>query len=175
MIKYTVVVLMLAVFSCRATQPEMYERNKKPKGSMSYAILLLINEKSEVLLLRRKGASFGDGLYSLPGGKIESGETALEAAQREAREEIGLTVDQLKLVHVVDRQGTETEFYVFVFKPQLWQGVPFNSEPDKHDDMRWFPLDKLPEKLIPAHRQAIELSQDGIAYSQHGWDAVVLK
>ncbi len=171
MIKYKMLLLMLIAATCGTTKSEMYVRNKKPKGSMSYAIVLLINEKSEVLLVRRKGVSFGNGLYSLPGGKIESGETALETAKREAQEEVGIMIDDLNLVHVVDRQGPETEFYVFVFRPSVWQGIPSNCEPDKCDDVRWFPVNQLPDKLIPAHRQAIELSQNGISYSKHGWDS----
>ena len=144
---------------------------KKPKGAMSYSTLLLINEKHEVLLLRRIGTSFANGMYSLPGGKIESGETAVAAAIREAREEVGISIDMLEFVHVVDRQGTETEFYIFTFKPITWQGEPCNSETDKCDDIAWFAVDKLPENMIAAHRQAIELSQQGIMYSQHGWDS----
>jgi|GEM_PF-945745 len=145
-------------------------RNKKPKDTLSYAVLLLINQNSEILLLRRKGVSFGNGLYSLPGGKIESGETAMEATRREAKEEIGINVDQLKLVHVIDYQGSETEFYIFVFRALVWQGDPLNCEVDKCDDMSWFPLDKIPENLIPAHKQSIELSQLSVSYSQYGWN-----
>jgi len=143
-------------------------RIKKPKSPISYAILLLINENFEILLTRRKNASFGDKLYSLPGGKIESGETAQEAAQREAKEELGIDIAELKLVHVIDRQGPETEFFVFVFKPQTWTGEIKNGEPDKCDDISWFPLNKLPENIIPAHRQAIELHTK-VMYSTHNW------
>jgi len=170
MIKYNVIMTVLIAFSYCAIKAERDVRNKKPKGSVSYSVLLLINEKSEVLLIRRKGTSFGNGLYSLPGGKIESGETASEAVKREAQEEIGISIDQFKLVHVVDRQGLETEFYVFVFRPLVWRGNPLNCETGKCDDISWFPLNKLPEKIIPAHRQAIELSQKDILYSQYGWE-----
>lgn len=171
MINYRLILLSV-VAMYQVSKPEVNTRNRRPKGSVSYALLLLLNENSEVLLLRRKGVSFGDGLYSLPGGKIESGETALEAVKREAKEELDINVEQLKLVHVVNRQGTETEFYVFVFKPDVWQGVPHNNESDKCDDMRWFSLDMLPQELIPAHRQAIECSQNKITYSEHGWNPI---
>lgn len=73
-------------------------------------------------------------------------------------------------MHVVDRKkNLETKFYVFVFQALVWQGNPFICEADKCDDIAWFPLNKLPENMIPAHKQAIELSQKGILYSQHGW------
>jgi mutator protein MutT len=144
-------------------------RIKKPKGSVSFSAIIMTNEHDQILLLRRKNASFGDGQYALPGGKIESGETALEAARRELAEEVCVGAEQLALAHVVNRQGPETEFYVFIFKALAWTGLPINGEPDKCDDMRWFALEALPENIIDAHRQAIELSGKGVVYSEHGW------
>jgi 8-oxo-dGTP diphosphatase len=170
MVKYGILLAVLFVFICYTIKAKVHERNKKPKGSISFATVLLINDRSEVLLLRRKDTGFADGLYALPGGKIETGETALEAAQRECQEEVGLLVEDLSFVHVVNRQGPETEFYVFVFKAEKWQGTPSNCEPTKSDDVRWFSLHTLPENIIPAHKQAIVLSQQGILYSEHGWN-----
>lgn len=46
---------------------------------------------SEVLLVKR-GQKLGQGLWSLPGGKVEFGETAEEAARREVLEETGLDI-----------------------------------------------------------------------------------
>ena len=170
MTKHNLLLLTILIFLYQQNNPTTDVRHKKPKGSVSFATVLVINDNSEVLLLlRSKGTSFGNGLYSLPGGKIEPGETACQAAQREVQEEVGITVDQLTLVHVVDRQGPETEFYVFVFKADAWQGVPVNCEPDKCDELAWFPLNQLPPNIIPAHRQAITLSQQAILYSEHGW------
>lgn len=142
---------------------------KKKRGADSYSTIFLLNDKQELLLIRRKGTTFADGLYSMPGGKIEAGESALIAAQREAIEEIGITVDDLILVHVIDREGPETGFYIFVFKPQVVHGEPINNEPHKCDDIRWFPLNQIPTNIIPAHRQAIELIQQGVYYGAHGY------
>ncbi len=165
----TFLLLLLVVSFYYGTTCAEVVRTKKPKGTVSFATVLMINEQSEVLLLRRKGASFGDGQYCLPGGKIESGETAAEAACREVQEEVGVQLVDPQLVHVVDRQGPETEFYVFVFRADSWRGIPNNGEPDKCDDLKWFSCNRLPEKMIPAHRQAIERIIQGTHYSEHGW------
>ena len=156
------------VFSCSEIMFAS-TRSKKPKDSVSYAALILLNEDNQVLLLRRKGTLFGDGLYSLPGGKIESGETALEAVKREVLEEVGVEVADPELVHVVNRQGAQTEFYIFIFKANSWQGIVSNCEQHKCDDVRWVSLDALPENIVSAHQQALKLSQFGRMYSDHGW------
>ena len=144
-------------------------RKIKTKDSISYATVVLFNEESEVLLLRRTNTTFGEGLYSLPGGKIEAGETALEGARREVLEEVGVVLYDLELVHVLDRQGSETEFYIFMFKPVSWEGIPRNCEITKFDHMGWFSLDALPENIIPGHLQALEMFQKKVMYSEHGY------
>lgn len=62
-------------------------------------IILLRGE--DVLLIRR-GRPPGAGQWSLPGGKQELGETALEAARRELREETGLDCSRLTMVAHAD-------------------------------------------------------------------------
>ena len=160
------------IFFCAITTQKIHTTigtQKKIKGSSNYATILLMNEKSEVLLLHRKGTAFGDGLYSLPGGKIEDGETALEAAVREAKEEVGIDVTDLDFIHVVDRRGADEEFFIFTFKVKAFQGEPKNCETHKCDYMSWVALTELPDNIIPGHRQAIILSQQNNGYSLHGY------
>jgi len=62
------------------------------------AVGVLIRDKDKVLLIKR-GTEPGEGLWSIPGGMIELGETAREAGKREVEEETGLRV---KLDHIID-------------------------------------------------------------------------
>lgn len=125
-----------------------------------------------ILLVHRVGASFGDGLYSMVGGKVEAGETGLQAVKREVLEETALDIPEsrFELVHTLHRKGTETEFIALCFKVDITDlPQPHNNEPHKHDDMRFFVFDSLPENMIPAHQQIINCVQNGTRYSQHGW------
>lgn len=139
---------------------------------VNYALVLLLNQNNEVLLLHyRNNSTYMGGKHALVGGKIEAGETAAQAAIREAREEIGITIDpkDLQFKHIFHRKGTEGPFFALVFAVTKWQGEPVCQEPHNHNSVGWFALDKLPKNLLPAHRQALELIIQHVGYSEHGW------
>lgn len=63
--------------------------------------VVVINETQEVLLIRR-GQEPNKGLWTIPGGRQEPGETLFETANREIMEETGVTISRPILVDVVD-------------------------------------------------------------------------
>ena len=65
------------------------------------------NERGEVLLIRRSNPP-RQNEWSLPGGKVEFGETLRDGVAREVREETGLEIDILGLVDVVEIVETAT-------------------------------------------------------------------
>ena len=97
----------------------------------------------EVLLIRR-GKPPRHGEWSLPGGRIEWGETAAQAALRELREETGVTAELLGLLDVVDGlfkgpDGALERHYLLVDYAARW----ISGEPVAGDDAaeaRFWPL-----------------------------------
>jgi len=53
----------------------------------------------EVLLVKRRYSPFR-GMWSIPGGHVEPGETILEAARRELMEETGIDAEPIGIIHV---------------------------------------------------------------------------
>lgn len=109
-----------------------------------------------VLMMRRRGTGFCDGMRSVPAGHVLRTESILQAAAREAKEEVGLEVSasELLVAGIMHRRSTEARIDFFV-KAEGWVGEPRNMEPDKCDEVAWFPKSRLPSDTIPYVRRAL--------------------
>lgn len=116
----------------------------------------------EVLLQLRRGTGYMDGWWACAAaGHVEAGESVLQAAVREAREELGIEVglDALEPIttmhrHVALSSPMEERYDTFVLA-QDWAGEPRVMEADKAADLRWFPLSELPPRTVPHEAQAL--------------------
>lgn len=143
----------------------------KERPKIIPAVYLFLRKGSEILLLRRFNTGFHDGDYSVPAGHLDGDETLSDALFRETGEEIGIKLQSgdTKLVHFMHRKSTDGERGDFFFEARVWQGEPRNLEPNKCDDLRWFPIDNLPPNTIPYLSQGIKCYLDKINYSDFGW------
>ena len=132
------------------------------------SVYLILIRDNKILLSRRYNTGYFDNYYSFPAGHLDGGETLKQAMIRETSEEIGilLDLDDLKLVHVMNRKIPDNERVDFFFKAKRWQGQPKIIEPDKCDDLTWFELDNLPENIIPYIKQAIDSFLNNMVYSE---------
>jgi len=123
-----------------------YNKEKRPKVGTG---VFIMNNQSHVLFLLRKG-SHGAGTWCLPGGYLEYGESFLENAQRETKEETDVDVSSVEIVGVTnDLFSEEQKHYVTVFMKSLaWIGTPKIMEPSKCTKMEWFGLGHLPDPLF---------------------------
>lgn len=71
------------------------------------AAAAIVFDRQQRVLLVRRGRAPALGAWSLPGGRVEPGETVAEAALRELCEETGLSGEQAELVTVVQLGGYE--------------------------------------------------------------------
>lgn len=142
----------------------------------SYVFLLRAGDAGdEVLLQLRQHTGYMDDHWAAAAaGHVERGETAYDAARREAREEIG--VDDLELEFVTSMQRTRhadpiDERVDFFFSTRAWSGTPRIVEPGKCAALEWFPLTALPDPVVP-HEQLV-LTRLGVGmppYTTYGFD-----
>ncbi|WP_341228767.1 NUDIX domain-containing protein [Nocardioides salarius] len=147
----------------------------------AYVFLLRQGETGvEVLLQLRRGTGYMDGHWAAAAaGHVERGETAYDAAHREAREEIGVGDLDLEFVTAMHRtRGGEPidERIDFFFTASTWSGEPRVVEPEKSAGLRWCALDgldALPDPVVPHELAVLESLRRGTTspYSTFGFDA----
>ncbi len=115
----------------------MNDRLFPPRPILAASVAVF--QGGRVLIARRARAPML-GLYSLPGGVVEIGETLQQAALRELDEEVGLDADIIAFVDHVEpiaREGEQvrTHFVIAVFVARWRAGEPRLS--DEADDAIW--------------------------------------
>ncbi|MCB1894766.1 MAG: NUDIX domain-containing protein [Zoogloeaceae bacterium] len=134
---------------------------------------LILRRDDRVLLMRRANTGFFDGLFSLPGGHVEAGESIAMTAIREGREELGIELAEASLatVGVIHRLSDSNRIDFFV-EVERWAPEPRRAEPDKCDLLDWYPEHALPAPLVPYVRLA--LARRGAAgwILEQGWPSV---
>jgi len=121
-------------------------------------------------MIRRKNTGHGDGKYSVPAGHVDAGERMIDAAIREAKEEVGVSITEENLtfahmVHIRKRDPSLPDRLQFFFVAHTWDGELQNCEPEKCDDIAWFPIAALPDNCVEYTRQAFRAYQSGITLS----------
>jgi len=132
----------------------------------------IVIHEGRVLLVRR-GRAPALGLWSVPGGLVELGETTVDAARREVEEETGLDVRIAGLVGVVDRVTRDADGRVRYH----WVLVDYLAYPQSNDtitagsdaaEVRWVTIDeveRLPitDGLADMIKRAAALAGGGVA------------
>ena len=109
------------------------------EGNVPAAVMIAVTDRPEpgvVLTVRREHMRTHAGQVAFPGGRIDPGENAVEAALREAWEEIGLDPATAEVVDEVDAYRTITGFMV---TPVLAVVPPDQQlSPHEHEVADWF-------------------------------------
>jgi mutator protein MutT len=111
---------------------------------------LIVNDQGQILLIKRSATCRNEaGFWSKPGGTLEFGEKIEDMVVRECREEVGVEVEIVEyLTHTEHFVEDQKEHWVsFNYLVKIISGEPSNLEPDRHDEIGWFDLDNLPDKL----------------------------
>lgn len=117
----------------------MERRLTSPANAASVALI----QQGQVLLIQRAYAPY-QHLWTLPGGRREPGETIEHCAAREIREELGLTIAELRLV-LVQALGTDQQYVLAVFATQQFSGTITPS--DEIADFCWIRPDQIGDRV----------------------------
>ncbi|RPE27306.1 NUDIX domain-containing protein [Kitasatospora cineracea] len=110
-----------------------------------------------VLLIERGHPPY-QGLLALPGGHVDSGETALQAAVRELKEETGVEVSESDLTFTGLYDAPDRDPRGRYVGAAYLVEVPANTQATAGDDaaaIQWVPLHNLPQHLAFDHDQVL--------------------
>lgn len=115
---------------------------------------VLIKKDNKILLgLRNDDPEKADtelhleGTWTMPGGKMEYGESFEEAAFRETKEETSLEIIDPKVICVSNDKNEHAHFVTIGLYSEKYKGEVKTMEPDEIIKWEWFDLNNLPENL----------------------------
>ena len=117
------------------------------------AVGVILERREQIVLVRRKFEPMS-GLWSLPAGFMEYGESPEDTARRETLEETGLSIELVGL-HGAYRAGSDTGVPVLLL---VYRGQVLGGRLRAGDDAAeagWFAADERPELAFRSHRRAL--------------------
>ena len=143
--------------------------------SLSAVMLLLTRKKNnheEILFQKRKNTGYCDGFYDLSAsGHVDENESMKHAMCREAKEELGININEedLEFVCMIHKNTNGNIYYNGYFKAKKWCGIPTIKEPEKNEELKWIDINNLPTNIVDDRVIAIENYKNNIKYSEYGW------
>jgi len=104
------------------------------------AVALALNSDNEVCLLRQYRYATGGWLWELPGGRLEQGESALESAQRELREEAGLEAGKWQTFTEIWSTPGFCDEKLYLYLARDLKSVESCRDEDEVIEVHWLPL-----------------------------------
>jgi 8-oxo-dGTP pyrophosphatase MutT (NUDIX family) len=139
-----------------------FERQTEPDPALrpaAVALVITANEDGEAcFLITRRAAKLRrhSNQWALPGGRLDEGETPIEAALRETHEEIGLELEPSAVLGLLDDFPTRSGFRMTPIVCWAEPGQTLRPNPDEVERLHMVPLWELEKPGVPVLRNIPE-------------------
>jgi 8-oxo-dGTP diphosphatase len=121
---------------------------------------VMIVRDGRVLMARRTSGQRA-GWWGWIGGRLEFGESLQDCARREAREEAGVEVGNLRLLCISSIIVEDQHWIDVEFLGDIVSGEPHTAAPDELTGWAWYPIDDLPSPIFEPAERALNSYRTG--------------
>ncbi len=134
------------------------DKHKNPVPAVDF--IIKSDNNSEILLVRRKNDPF-KGMLSIPGGFINKGETAEDAARREAKEETSLVIEPIAILGAYSDPQRDPRMHTLsiTFISRKIQGTGVARARDDASALLWVKIEDELDSLIESKQLAFDHSR----------------
>lgn len=142
---------------------------QKKKVGVGFGVML---KKGNTILLGQRHTDpekadselHGEGSWTMPGGKLEFGESFEEGARREVLEETGIVLNNAEVICVNNDRVSDAHFITIGLFSEDFSGEAKVMEPDEIVEWRWFDLNDLPAPLFFPSKKVLDNYKAGEFY-----------
>ena len=146
-------------------------QSENNKIGVGFGVMLL---KENKLLLGQRHSDpskadselHGEGTWTMPGGKMQFGESFEECGARELKEETGIDGKNFQVISIANDKVPDAHFITIGLLCNDFDGDARVLEPDEITKWEWFPLDKLPFPLFFPSKNIIDNYLAGKVYQK---------
>jgi ADP-ribose pyrophosphatase YjhB (NUDIX family) len=139
---------------------------KEKNIGVGVGVILLKDNK---ILLGKRNEDYGKSSFklnaactwTLPGGRLEYSEKFDECARREAEEETGIKIKNVKIICVSNDKDEQAHFVTIGALAEGFKGEPKVMEPDEITEWKWFDINNLPKPMFFPSERVIECYKKG--------------
>lgn len=131
-----------------AIDPDGFEIKRAIVQHPGSAVMMAVDDRKRILLVQQYRLPARKKLWELPAGRLDEGETALQAAKRELKEETGWRAKTwTKLVTFFASPGYVAEKMTIFLATDLKEGEAEPME-DERIETRWFPAREVERMIV---------------------------
>ncbi len=122
---------------------------KSPKAKVPHhriVVGIVSDADGNVLIARRPNTVMLGGLWEFPGGKVEPGESDIEALRRELREELGVEIDDIRAFTSLKHAYSHFKISMEAYHCTISDGIP---KPMVSNELKWVRIDELEDYPFP--------------------------